>query len=640
MVKNKNLISTTGLVAAFVLFIAVNVLSNIIFRSARIDMTEQKLYTLSDGTRKIVSLMEEPLTLRYYFSDKLANKLPGIKSYGNRVKELLQEYEAISGGKLKLEIIDPLPFTEEEDRAVQYGLQGVPVNQMGELLYFGLAGINSTDDEEIIAFFQPDQQAFLEYEVTKLIHSLQNPDQPVVGVLSGLPQVFGNQVSILPNAQNRESWMIVEELRKLFEVRQLEAGLDFIPEDVDVLLVIHPKDFDDKTLYAIDQYVLGGGKTVAFVDPHAAAEEVVPTGQNQLEAYQKPRSSNLETLFAQWGIEVDTEKVAADIEIARQVNAGSQRNPQLMEFVPFLALNEEVIQEDDVVTADIQAINMSTPGFIKNTGEAKIEFTPLLQTTENAMSIPRERVAFFPRPDALLRDYKPGEEALTLAARISGIVQSAYPDGPPATQGDDGEETAAENENHLTESTEKINVIVVADVDMLTDQEWVRVMNFFGQRVASYTAHNALFLINAIENMSGSSDLISVRSRGRFTRPFTKLDEIQEEANALYREKTEDAKKRLQEAENKINELQQAKVESGIDTMILSPEQKAEIEKAREDQLKLRKELRDLQSNLRQDVEQLGKNLKLVNMALMPALVALFAVGLGVWRMSRRKGRR
>jgi ABC-type uncharacterized transport system involved in gliding motility auxiliary subunit len=630
----KYLISSTGLLIAAVLFLAVNVLSSSAVKSARVDLTEHKLYTLSDGTRSVLKNLQEPVTLRFYFSKKLAGDAPGLQSYAQRVQELLEEYVAHSGGKLKLEVADPEPFSEEEDRAVGFGLKGVPATASGELLYFGLAATNTTDQEETIPFFQESKEESLEYDITKIVYNLANPKKRVVGLLTKLP-MEGNPMEQMrnPNAAP-QSWFIVDQIQQMFDVRTVQPTSVKIDPDIDVLMIVHPQELAPQTLYAIDQYVLGGGKVLAFLDPQCEGQDVRPDPQNPMAAMMANRSSDLGPLLGAWGLEMSTDELAGDRDIALRVNFQNQAVDYLVYIGP--RQQKDNFAKDDFVTAQLDTINMATVGILKKKDGATETVTPLIQTTANSMKIPKSQVQFGPDPKRMLESFVSGKEKLMIAARVNGPAKTAYPEGkpkPPDAPKD--EKTPADDPAQLKESKGPINVIVVADADMLQDQFWTRTQNFFGQKIAIPTAGNSDFVINAIDNLSGSNDLITLRSRGRFNRPFDKVIEIRKVAETSFHQKEKELEDKLADTEKKISDLQSSK--DSKSSAILSPEQQKEIERFRDDKLQTRKELRRVKHDMQKDIESLGTTLKFVNIGLMPLLVILAAIGVAALR-SNRKG--
>jgi ABC-type uncharacterized transport system involved in gliding motility auxiliary subunit len=622
---NKKILTTSGLLMAVALLLAVNIISDITLKSARLDLTEQQLYTLSDGTRNILKNLEEPITLRFFLSQKLATRLPGINNYTVRVRELLEEYQRAAGDKLKLKLIDPEPFSEAEDSAVGYGLQGIPVDTNKTVFYFGLAGTNSVDDEEVIPFFSPNREEFLEYDLTKLIYQLANPKQKVVGIMTTLP-VLGERAS--PFQQNAaQSWMIVEHIRQLFDVRNISTDVETIPDDISVLMLIHPKKLSDVTLYAIDQFVLKGGRAIIFADPYSEAYQPPTDPNNPLAALQAPRNSELTKLFDAWGIELVPNKVVGDLHVAQKVQMRKGARAIVVNYPVWMALNDErYFNKKDIITAKLGNIRVATPGALVEKGDVETDIIPLIESGNEAMQIGVEKLSFFAGAENLVRDFK-AEGKFTLAARITGKVKTAFPDGKPTDDEDDQTE-------HLTESAEPINLIVVADTDILEDKFWVRVQNIFGQRLAIPHAANATFVSNALDNLSGSNDLISVRNRGTFARPFTRVEAIQQEAEQRFREKEKELEARLEETEQKIRNLQNQKQDGN--ELMLSVEQQQEIVRFRQEKVKIRKELRNVQHALQKDIERLETQMKFINIGLMPLLIGFWGITLSIWNRRRR----
>ncbi|HIE00376.1 MAG TPA: hypothetical protein EYP59_08820 [Thiotrichaceae bacterium] len=629
---NQKMLTTTGLLIAIILFLAINIVSDVAFKSARLDLTENQLYTLSEGSKNILKALEEPITLRFFLSQKIATRLPGISSYTVRVRELLEEYQRTAGDKLKLRLIDPEPFSEEEDQAEGYGLQGIPVDDSNTTFYFGLAGTNSTDDEEVIPFFSPNRTEFLEYDLTKLIYQLDKPKQKVVGIMSTLP-VQGNTAS--PFQQNAaKPWMIVDHIRQLFEVRTVETNVEKIPDNIDMLMLIHPKDFSEATLYALDQFVLSGGRMIVFADPYSEVYEPPSDPKNPFAAMQAPRNSELSKLFDAWGLEIVPNKVVGDLRVAQKVQVRKGSRAVVVNYPVWMDLdNEQYFNTEDIVSAKLDNIVLATAGAIVEKGDVETEIIPLIQTGSKAMQIETSKLGFFGDPEDLVRNFKP-EGQFTLAARVTGFVKTAFPEGKPTgkeTEGDDDQKTG-----HLTESAEPINIIIVADTDLLEDKFWVRVQNFIGQRIALPHAANATFVSNALDNLSGSNDLISVRNRGNFAKPFTKVEDIQREAEQQYRAKEKQLQTRLQETDQKIRELQSKKKDGN--EFMLNVEQQQEIARFREEKIHIRKELRDVQHELHKNIASLETQMKFINIGLMPLLIGIGGITLGILNRRRRKG--
>ena len=619
-------LSASSLAMLAVLFVAVIMVSNALFRGMRADLTENNLYTISEGTRNILKGIDEPINLYYFFSDRATRDLPFLRTYANRVRELLEELTLYADGKLTLHIIDPLPFSEDEDRATELGLQAVPAGMAGDNVFFGLAGTNSTDGLETIAFFQPDKEAFLEYDLSKLIHNLAQPKKAVIGLLSTLPMGSGFDPM---TRQMRQPWFIHTQIDQLFEVRTLETEITAVDEEIDVLMLVHPKALPEQTLYAIDQFVLGGGNTVVFVDPVAEADVSARDPNNPAAAMFADRSSKLPQLLEAWGVDAVTDKVITDARFALEVSTGRGRPPG--RHLAILGVNGDGLAGEDVVTSTLDSINFATTGYVQKREDANTELLPLLQSSPYAMPMEVQRVQFSPDPAGLQEGFKPTGERYALAARVQGKVSSAFPDGPPGEDPD-----ASLKEKHRTESTDTINLIVVADTDLLSDRLWVQVQNFFGQRLASTWANNGDFVANALDNLTGSSDLISIRGRATSSRPFDRVETLKVRAEEKFRDTEQQLQQRLQETERKLSELQ-AQRDDNENPLILSAEQRAELEQFQQQKLAIRKELRQVQRGLDEDIEQLGTTLKIINIILVPLLVSVGAAAIAMLRRKRQR---
>ena len=635
--KNK-LLSTSGILLALALLLGINLAAGLFVKNFRLDLTENKLYTLSNGTKNILSDLSQPITLRLYYSEKVFTGIPGIANYSARVKDLLDEYVSLSGGKLTLVVADPEPFSETEDEAVEYGLQGVPVDASGNQAYFGLVASNSANKHEVIPFLQPEKEDTLEYDVTRLIYVLSNPKQTVVGLMSGLPMTGMPANPFMAPQGGGQAWFILNQLKQNFNVKDIAMDVDSIPEDVNVLMLVHPKALSDKTLFAIDQFVLKGGRLIAFVDPFSEADQPMSDPSNPMAALQAPRNSNLKKLFDAWGIELVEGKVATDRLNAQRVQVQSGRTVKAVEYVAWQSYSKAQLNTTDFVTRDIEKLSLATPGYFKKKADTSIEIRPLVETSEQAMVVDSMQFQFGANPEKLLRDYEPGGKKLMLAVRLSGNVKTAFPEGVKVDSSTEGKIEKNEKNNVekdknpkqkkpveiIKQSKAPINVILVADTDLLEDKHWVQVQNFFGNRIALPHANNDVFVLNAIENLAGSNDLISLRSRAKSDRSFTKVAELKREAEKRFQAKERELQTKLEETERKLAQLQQQKGSAG--NSILSPEQQQEIADFKREQLQTRKELRNVQHELVKSIENLGSTLKAINIALMPLLVIIFAL--------------
>ncbi|HEX2139290.1 MAG TPA: Gldg family protein [Woeseiaceae bacterium] len=663
--------SSTSLLLLALAFIAAVIVSNQLFRGWRIDLTENNLYTLSDGTQRILEKVEEPINLYFYFSNEATENLPSIRAYANRVRELLEEFEAAADGKIRLEVIDPLPFSVEEDRAAQFGLQGIQTGAAPDPVYMGLAATNSVDDEEIIRFFEPDKEEFLEYDIARLISILSQPEPTVVGLISGVSMTGDFD----PRSQRMQSpWIVYNQAQQLFDIEDLGTNVTEIGENIGLLWIVQPKNLPDATLYAIDQFMMRGGKALVFVDPLADADPAaMPQG---MPGGMPPQgqSSNLPKLFDAWGIQFSTDEVIADAELALRISSRMSAQPVL--HPGMLGVTASQTSSDDVVTADLELINLGTAGHLEFDEEVAPNVEPLITSSDAATTLAASEFRFLPDPSTLLDGFTPSGEEYVIAARVSGPLTSAFPDGPPPpeTEGapadsttgagspeEDGAgggakqaaaqegapaedagtsepasepDSATDSPNHLSESTEPANLVVVADVDLLSDRMWVQVQNFFGQQIANAFADNGTFVINALENLSGSNDLIAVRSRASYSRPFTRVEQLRVEAQARFQQTEQRLQQELEETEARLGELQAARQDTG--NILMTPEQQAEIDRFVDRRAEIRQELRAVQRGLDRDIERLGTVLKIVNIALVPALLIAFVL-FAVWRRNRRR---
>lgn len=629
--------AVAALVAILAIVVSVNILAQR-FLPFRLDLTAERLYTLSPGTLRTLAQIDEPITLRFYYSDRLGDEVPSYGVYAQHVRELLDQYVAASHGKIRLEAYNPQPFSAVEDRAVAFGLQGVPLNAQGEQVYFGLAATNSTDDTQVVAFFAPERERFLEYDLTKLVHSLAFPKKTVVGLMSSLP-LEGDMMAMMRGRPSQPS-ALIDQLRQLDKVETLTPGIDAIPADVDVLMLVHPQHLPDKTLFAIDQFVLKGGKALIFVDP-LSEQQAAHAGQQALPGG-PAAASDLARLFKAWGIELLPNTVAGDRRDAQRVSVpvpGGGRTA--LDYIAWLDLKPQNLDRKDMITADLSHITMATAGIIEPVAGAKTTIEPLIETSTDSAKIPAAQLAGLPDVAGLLDRFKPDGKRYILAARISGPAATAFPDGPPkppAAQAKEGKQQSAKPPPAwLEQSAHPINVVVVADTDMLADRLWVEGRDFFGQRVMDPTADNGDFVANAIDVLAGGEDLIGLRSRGSGARPFTVVDQIQSEAQARYSAEERSLQQKLKATEGKLAQLT-GKDENGAPAT-LSAAQTKTIAEFRTDMLQTRRQLRDVQAALRADIGRLKAALEFLDIALVPIVVALVAIVLAAVRLRRRRRR-
>ena len=664
LLASRRAVAITALVMIALMLISANIVAAR-FLASRLDLTAEHLYTLSSGTRHTLARIDEPITLRFYYSTRLGDEVPSYGVYAQRVRELLDQYVAAAHGKIRLEVYNPQAFSDAEDRAVAFGLKGVPLDAQGEQVYFGLAATNSTDDQQVIAFFAPERERFLEYDLTKLVHALAFPKKTVVGLMTPLP-LEGDMMAMM-RGRPSPPMTVIEQLQQLDQVKSLGSDIDAIPADIDVLMLVHPQKLPEKTMFAVDQFVLKGGKALVFVDPLSELQASRPSQRNPPGS---TTSSDLERLFKSWGFEVPANTVVGDRRAAQRVGVPVPgRTTRPLDYIAWLNLKAANLNRDDMITADLSHINMASSGIIEPIDGAKTVIEPLITTSPDSTKIPAEKLAGLPDVAGLLAQFKSDNKRYILAARVTGMVDTAFPDGPPnpepakpqtaekpdppdapdsdsnetkpaetaAAPPSPAEASAAPAAGWVKTSVQPINIVVVADTDLLDDRFWVQSQDFFGQRVLIPTANNGDFVANAVEVLAGGNDLVGLRSRGTSARPFDVVSEIERDAQERYSAEERALQQKLKDTQAKLAEL--TGKDRGDAPATLSPDQTKAIEEFRTDMLQTRRQLREVQAALRSDIGRLKAGLEFLDIALIPIIVAIVAVILGMVRL-RRRGRR
>lgn len=635
----RSLISAAAIAVASLLVLGVNMLADRFLASARIDLTRERLFTLSPGTRSVLAGLQDPITLRLFYSRRLGAEIPSFGAYSDRVREMLREYVAASAGRLRLEIRDPEPFSDTEDRAIALGLQAIPLDQSGEQVFFGLAASNQADDERNIPFFQPERERFLEMDLTRIIFELSNPRRPVLGVLSPLPLNGDPRAMLMRQPQLAQPQVVMNQLRQAFTVRDAAMDALVIEPDVQLLLVAHPQGLSDATLYAIDQFVMRGGRLIAMVDPHSEMQAARPGPGGRPPA---DTASNLDRLLHAWGIETPRGHVVADLRGAWRVRAGPDDRVQAVDYVAWYALQHDSLNRNEVTVAALDQISVASAGEVRMRPGTRLEFTPFLTSSAQSMLLDVARVRTDPQPARILGDFRADGQRRAIAARFRGPLATAFPEGAPTPP--EGAERPADFPAHRAATEAPANFVVIADSDMLEDRFWVRVQDFFGQQVAQPFAGNGSLIVNIADNLAGSDAMISLRSRGESQRPFEAVDAIRRTADAQYRQTERGLLERLEATERRLRELRQgAPVQPGErnqNQVMITPEQRAEIDRAREEIAATRRQLRAVQLELRRDIEALETTLRILNIVAVPLLIALLAVGLAVLRTRRRRAAR
>lgn len=629
-----------ALIAA--LFLAVNLIAQVGFSGMRLDLTENKLYTLSDGTEAILDKLDEPVTLRLYHSATLSNQFPAIKTFAGRVTELLDAFRRAGNGNIRIEIIDPIPFTTAEDEAVAAGIRGNDTPS-GEAFYFGLVGTGPIGGREVIPVIAPDRESFLEYDLAKMIVSLTAERKPVLGVISAMPLDVGFGGAMAAMRGQSHPFTVYAQLSELYDVRMMAPDFVEIGAHIDMLLIAHPQKLNPQQLYAIDQFVLAGGRAVVLVDPNA--EVMAQTAQQGGPPPQL--ASNLDPLLAAWGVKVDPDAVIGDAQMATKVTVAGSRRP--LDYLVWLRAEKANFNADDIVTANLSQVVLATAGSIATLPGATTTVTPLITTSADAGVFNPIAVRVTRNPEDLTRMFKPEGRRFTLAARITGPAASAFAGGPPQVEAGqapnptpDGQEPAfgARERVPLEHSAAPINVVLIADADVLDDRLWVRDVGQGAERSVVPTADNGNFIVNTVENLAGSADLIAVRGRAPAARPFTRVEGLKQAAEQKFMARSEELQAKLDATQARITELRRKGGSGGTAGAIVSAETERALADARAEVSATRRELREVQRSLNVDIERLESRLRFVNIGLVPLLVAIIAVVLSFARLRRRRARK
>lgn len=623
-----------AVVLAAIIFVALNIAVDTSFTTSRVDLTANGQYTLAQGTENVIGKVQEPIDLKFFFSKKAAAGYAQVSAHAGRVRDLLDEYAALSHGKIRLQEIDPEPFSEAEDQAQANGLTGLP-SQSGDPVYFGLVGTNTIGGRETIPFFAQDREPFLEYDLSSLVYRLSNPKKPKLAILSSIQLQAGPGGMMAMMQGKSRPFVLYQQLAQTYEIKMLQPNVPGIPNDVDVLLVVHPSNISDSQLYAVDQFVLRGGRALVMVDP---ASELAGAASQGFGRQSGPTPSDLPTLLKAWGVSYDAAKIVGDRDLAQPVQTSDPRAP-IQPYPVWLHLTAPQFNRGDRVTANLQSMTLATVGALAPLKGATTTFTPLLSSSPNAALIDATEVRTAGAPDQLMAGIVPTGRPFTIAARISGPAKTAFPKGAPkdaANKAADKNAPQPKPSPQIT-SAKDINLIVLADTDIFDDKFWIRIQTVYGRQMGVPFSDNAAFVLNAVENLTGSGDLISLRTRATSDRPFTRVRKLQEQAQAKFQLQAKALQQKLAETQERLRTLQEGATQAGKSGATgLSAEQQGEVQHFRREVIDTRAKLREVQRNLRSSIDRLGDILTFVNIALVPLLVALFAIALAVVRRRRR----
>ncbi len=597
-----------AILSVVVLYFAANLVALRALEGWRLDLTEGGLFTLAPATTAVLERIDEPIVLTLHLSRALERDQPALAAYAARVRELLHEYADAAGGALVVRQRDPSPFSPAEDEALAFALTGVPLSN-GDTGYFGLIGTNSVDDQAVVPLFAMEREPELEYDLTSVIAALAEPDRTTVGILSPLP---------MAGDDDRPPWLIALRLAEFFQLTVLPADAIAIDPSVDVLLLAHPRGLPDATLYAVDQYLMAGGKAVVFVDPFSEIERALRPAAQVF----APNGSDLGPFAQSWGVRLRAERVAADRSLAVPVAVGDDR-PETVDDVLLISVRRPHFSTADAIASQLNALTVATAGVLDALPQAATTTSPLVSTSAAAMALPLHHVQADADPQQILAIYRAGDRPLTLAARVRGPARTAFPDGPP-----DG---AGTGEPHRAAGAEPLDLVVVTDTDMLADALWASVAEQDGQPVATTFANNDAFVINAIESLRGAVNLASLRGRADLARPFRRIAAVQARADTEFRSAEQTLIRDLADTQAELEALERT-VEG--EAALTAARQEA-LAALRARVIAIRQELRTVQRALREEVDRLQLWLQFANTLAVPLLLAAVA-GAAAWVRRRR----
>ncbi|MBW1781244.1 MAG: Gldg family protein [Deltaproteobacteria bacterium] len=610
--------SVIGLVVLFLILIFVNIIMS--YATIRWDATEDNAYSLSEGTRHILSTMTAPVTIKFFYSKSTPNIPANIKVYAKHVEDFLSEYRHAGRGRIKVELVDPKPDSDEEEWAQKYGVE--PMRTPGGKIYCGLVFL-SADQEDAISWLDPAKEQTLEYDLTSIIQGLQTIEKKVVGVISSLP-LFGTRGRALPGQPPGKEWLFVTEMKRIYDVREISLTVQRIDPSLDLLLVVYPKHLSAQMEYAIDQYVLSGGNALIFVDPLCVSDK------SQGNQFTRSSGTSLSKVFKAWGVSMNSAKAVADFGQPTRVRTGNnthEDNPLM------ISARGNAFNRKDVVTAGLESMLFPVAGAIEKHGDMTYEFEPLVDSSKNAALT--DAFNAYLGVEAVKKGFVPAGKPFNIVVRLRGTFKTAFPEGRPPSDSPDATAPEESKGSHLKQGKKASTLIIVSDADMLADQFYVQRRNFFGLAISEMFNDNLNFLSNASEILTGSDDLIGLRSRGKLERPFTAVLKLKQKAQERWLTKEKELVGQIEETNQKLRQLESQK--DGSQKMIISPQQEAEIAKFKGKRQKINRELKQVRKNLRADIEALGATLKGINIFLMPFLVSVVGVVFAIYKHRKIK---
>jgi len=610
---SKTLFSAVGLPVVFLIIILVNVLFSGL--NLKWDLTEEKLYSVSDATRKILSEIPGVVSIKVFYTKGIENIPVPIKDFAPRMLDFLREYDLAGKGKIKLEIYNPGPDSEEEEWAKQYGIKGVDLPN-GDTLYFGLVVI-SEDREETLEFMDPTKEKHMEYDISHAITKVITPIKPKIGILSFM-DIYGNPPPpvLMPEAPPEKSpWYFITALEKTYEITEINMAATTFDEDLDLLFLVFTKNMSETLLYAVDQFVLNGGKLIVFADPFSMIQMDVP----DFAKWYAP-----DALFSAWGVKMDSQQALVDFGYATRY---MDRSNQVVENPFWLSLESSAFNPGNVISANLETMLFSISGVIQKEKDTGLQYEPLIQSSLQSQAINRNSVRFGPAD--VRRNFKASEKKQDLAVLLSGVFESAFPKGPPANPS----VAKGWGKPHLAKGIKPSSVLIVADADMISDINYVEHKVYLGQSVSEPYNDNLNFILNTCEILTGNEELVNIRSRGKFERPFVKVVDLEKKAQVRWLAQEQGLMKKMEESTAKLEKLE--KLKDASQKFIVSPDQEKELQNFKKEKLAIHKKLKEVRRNLRADIDRLGMKVKLANIFMMPLLISILGIGYAVYKRNR-----
>jgi ABC-type uncharacterized transport system involved in gliding motility auxiliary subunit len=630
------LFPVAAVVAVLVILVAVNVLGN--FLKFRGDLTENRIYTLSPGTKRILDKLDTPVEIRFYYSKDNSSMPVPLRTYAQEIEDLLSEYQQASHSKIQVVKLDPKPDSDAEDSARLDGVQGqtAAANLTGDRIYLGLA-VSCLDAKTAISFLSPDRETLLEYDISRAISSVVNPKKVVVGVMSALP-VLGRATPMMMMQRQRGSdpWAFVQELKQNYTVREVPLTAEKIDDDISVLLVAYPKGITESAQFAIDQFMLRGGKMVALLDPFSFVDAQLSGQEGMMRG--ETYSANLDKLLKPWGLEFTANKVIADPNLATRIQ---RQNSSAESDMTVLSISGDTINKSDPLGASTSDLLLPFAGAFTGTPASGLKEEVLVSSTPQAGLVDANMAML--GSEGARKFYKPGNTALAMAIRLSGKFKTAFPEGKPATANPTPaaspapSATATPPPTYLKEGTNEGVAVLIGDSDFAYDQIAGRQQQMLNQVVFTPTNGNINLIESSVELLAGDSNLMSIRSRTSANRPFVVVNKMEAAAQDKYQSKIDELEAGLSQARQKLSELQSSK--QADQRSVLSPEQQAEIKKFQENEAQIDKQLKQVRKELRQEIDSLQNWLKWLNIALMPVVVTCVGLGLAFFKKRSRAAR-